>query len=97
MKEMRENRPPWRSTGAGQAMPNWDRPSKYQRDANVRAKINTGLGAGSQQNQQNGQGMKQGDEKKSSANQETRDENKEKKPGDQQPLSPTHAAEQHVL
>jgi hypothetical protein len=46
MKEQRENRPPWRSTGAGQAMPHWDRPSKYQRDANVRAKINTGLGPG---------------------------------------------------
>jgi len=24
----KDNRPPWRSTGAG-TMPNWDKPSKY--------------------------------------------------------------------
>ena len=64
-------------------MPHWDRPSKYQRDANVRAKINTGLGPGSSQNQANAQGNKPSDDKKVSNTELSRDDEnpKEKKSG----------------
>ena len=38
----KEKKPAWRSTGVSN-MPNWDKPSKYQQNSTIKAKIYTGL------------------------------------------------------
>ena len=47
--QVKDSRPPWRSTGVS-SMPSWNKPSKYQMNCNVKAKVYTGLDAGSQAN-----------------------------------------------
>jgi hypothetical protein len=42
-KEVKDTKPPWRSTGVSN-MPTYTKPSKYQRNNEVKAKVFTGLG-----------------------------------------------------
>ena len=41
-QQNKDKKPAWRSTGVSN-MPNWDKPSKYQQNSNIKAKIYTGL------------------------------------------------------
>lgn len=41
-KAKNEVRPPWRSTGVSN-VPSWNKPSKYQLNSNIKAKVFTGL------------------------------------------------------
>jgi uncharacterized protein (DUF111 family) len=41
-KAKQDARPPWRSTGVSN-VPSWSKPSKYQMNSNIKAKVYTGL------------------------------------------------------
>ena len=43
-KAKAEAKPPWRSTGVSN-VPSWTKPSKYQQNSNIKAKVFTGLTA----------------------------------------------------
>ena len=41
-QKQKDSRPPWRSTGVSN-VPSWNKPSKYQLNSNIKAKVYTGL------------------------------------------------------
>lgn len=41
-QQSKDKRPAWKSTGVSN-MPSWDKPSKYQLNSNIKAKVYTGL------------------------------------------------------
>lgn len=72
--QVKDGRPPWRSTGVS-TMPSWNKPSKYQLNCNVKAKVFTGLGSHGSNHNTNKEGSCVGNSQESHTNLEQFNDN----------------------